>query len=209
MHCSQERSQARAETPGLQLVTGARVAPGRSARGTSAPAGACAALTLFTYEQLPTAFEGSQSQRTTRRFSRGLSLTAGGKFAPLSSLVQHVDNTNPPGEVRTGETKGRNSGSGTETGCSALHGVASGPCRWRFSPNHETTVSTKSVLEVADLLTLTVAARRLAVCRRTLERLIAAGKFPRPVKVGAATRVPVSDLQAYLAQLLAQRGAAS
>ena len=134
-------------------------------------------------------------------------LTVGADCGQLCSLVQHVGNTNPPGEVRTGETKGRNSGSGTETGCSALHGVASGPCRWRFSPNHETTVST--TLEASRLLTLKDTAQRLAVCKRTLERLIAAGEFPRPVKVGGATRVPDTDLQAYLAKLLSHRGGSS
>jgi len=50
-------------------------------------------------------------------------------------------------------------------------------------------------------LTLKEAAARLHVCRRTLEREIAAGRFPRPLKIGRSVRVPESDLVAYLASL--------
>jgi len=57
------------------------------------------------------------------------------------------------------------------------------------------------------LLTLPQAAQRLGVCRRTLERLIAAGEFPRPLKVVGASRVLVSDVTAYIERLLAQREA--
>ncbi|HVZ65646.1 MAG TPA: helix-turn-helix domain-containing protein [Lacunisphaera sp.] len=58
------------------------------------------------------------------------------------------------------------------------------------------------------LLTLPEAAQRLGVCRRSLERLIAAGEFPRPLKVRGSSRVPSSDVATYVARLLAQRGAA-
>lgn len=56
--------------------------------------------------------------------------------------------------------------------------------------------------ENALLITLDDAASRLAVCRRTLEREIAAGRFPRPVRIGRTTRIQLSDLQAYLQKLV-------
>jgi excisionase family DNA binding protein len=48
------------------------------------------------------------------------------------------------------------------------------------------------------LVTLTAAADVLAVSKRTLQRLIAAGEFPAPVKVGAAPRVRVEDLERFI-----------
>jgi len=50
-------------------------------------------------------------------------------------------------------------------------------------------------------LTLKEVAFRLHICRRTLEREILAGRFPRPLKIGRSVRVPETDLQAYLAGL--------
>lgn len=50
-------------------------------------------------------------------------------------------------------------------------------------------------------LTLKEVAFRLQICRRTLEREIAAGRFPRPLKIGRSVRVLESDLQAYLERL--------
>jgi excisionase family DNA binding protein len=181
---------------------------GRGRRGTSLPAPVRrAALTLSTIEQLLLNFKGLRSIRR-EKVGRRLSLTRAAAHGQLSSLAQQVENTNPPGEVGTGRNEVENSGSQTEARCSAVHGAALGPYWWCFSLNHESTVSTESVPEDRDLLSLNVAARRLSICRRTLERLIAAGEFPQPVKVRGATRVPVTDLQAYLAKLLAHRGAA-
>ena len=51
------------------------------------------------------------------------------------------------------------------------------------------------------LITIKEAARRLSVCRRTIEREIAFGRFPRPLKVGRASRVDVNDLAKYLLRL--------
>jgi excisionase family DNA binding protein len=65
---------------------------------------------------------------------------------------------------------------------------------------HDTAVSS-NYEPVGVCLTLKEAAFRLHVCRRTLEREIAAQRFPRPVKIGRSVRVPESDLQAYLAKL--------
>lgn len=57
------------------------------------------------------------------------------------------------------------------------------------------------------LVTLNEAARRLSICRRTLEREIAAGHFPATVRIGRAHRVPMSAMQDYLNRLTAPRTA--
>jgi excisionase family DNA binding protein len=51
------------------------------------------------------------------------------------------------------------------------------------------------------LLTIKDAAHRLAISTRTIHREIAAGRFPRPVKIGRSTRVPLSALEAYVRRL--------
>ena len=48
------------------------------------------------------------------------------------------------------------------------------------------------------MVSLAVAADLLAVSKRTLQRLIAAGEFPAPVKVGAPSRVRLQDLERYI-----------
>lgn len=48
------------------------------------------------------------------------------------------------------------------------------------------------------LLTLKEAALRLSLSTRTLHREISAGRFPRPVKIGRSTRVPLAALVAYV-----------
>ncbi|MEM7628826.1 MAG: helix-turn-helix domain-containing protein [Planctomycetota bacterium] len=48
------------------------------------------------------------------------------------------------------------------------------------------------------MVSLAVAADLLAVSKRTLQRLIAAGEFPAPVKVGATSRVRLQDLERYI-----------
>ncbi len=57
-----------------------------------------------------------------------------------------------------------------------------------------------------DLFTLPRAAHKLSVSKHTLERLIANGAFPRPVKIGRSSRVPRTDISIYLDQLCRQRG---
>ena len=59
---------------------------------------------------------------------------------------------------------------------------------------------------VPPLLTLPRAAQELSISKRTLERLIAAGKFPAPIRIGRSLRVPASDLSTYLEKLMAERG---
>lgn len=48
------------------------------------------------------------------------------------------------------------------------------------------------------MVTLIKASEILSISKRTLQRLIASGKFPRPIKVGATTRVLLSDLEGYI-----------
>lgn len=60
--------------------------------------------------------------------------------------------------------------------------------------------------DVPDLFTLPRAAHRLSVSKRTLERLISSGTFPPPVKIGRSSRVPRTDISAYLDQLCRERG---
>ncbi len=48
------------------------------------------------------------------------------------------------------------------------------------------------------------AAKMLAVSRRTLEREIASGRFPRPLKIGRSSRVSQGDVAAYLEKLRAE-----
>ena len=56
------------------------------------------------------------------------------------------------------------------------------------------------------LLTLNATARSLSISKRSLERLIAAGTFPVPVKIGRSSRVPREDIAAYLERLFVARG---
>jgi len=55
------------------------------------------------------------------------------------------------------------------------------------------------------LLKLRDAAARIAMNVRTLYRLIEAGKFPQPVKVGRLTLVPESDVTAFIEKLKKER----
>jgi len=58
------------------------------------------------------------------------------------------------------------------------------------------------------LLSPAAAAKTLGICKRTLEREIARGKFPRPLKIGSASRFQMSDLTQYLDRLSRERGQA-
>ncbi len=55
------------------------------------------------------------------------------------------------------------------------------------------------------LLRLADVAERLGISRRGVERLIASGKLPRPVKVGACSALPDSDVSTYIEQLKQER----
>lgn len=51
------------------------------------------------------------------------------------------------------------------------------------------------------LITLDDAAKCLHLSRRTIEREISAGRFPRPLKIGRSSRVSMAALQAYIDRL--------
>jgi len=57
-----------------------------------------------------------------------------------------------------------------------------------------------------ELFTLVQTAQKLAVSKRTLERLIASSTFPPPVKIGRSSRVTRNDIANYLDQLRRERG---
>jgi excisionase family DNA binding protein len=77
------------------------------------------------------------------------------------------------------------------------------PCRILGSNyKHEHPVSSSISSEDPILLTLSQAARRLSICRRTLERLIASGEFPQPIKIRGSSRVAVTDVEGYVARLM-------
>lgn len=57
-----------------------------------------------------------------------------------------------------------------------------------------------------DLFSMSGAARKLSLSRRTLERLISRGDFPAPVKIGRSSRVMREDISNYLEQLRRTRG---
>lgn len=54
------------------------------------------------------------------------------------------------------------------------------------------------------LLDLAEVAGVLGVCKRTVQRLVAAGVLPQPVRVGHGVRLFASDVDAYLAGLRQQ-----
>lgn len=66
--------------------------------------------------------------------------------------------------------------------------------------------STKVITSL--LLTLSEAAGLLRLSDRTLQRMVASGEFPAPLKLRGATRVPLADVEGYVAKLIAQRRAA-
>lgn len=55
------------------------------------------------------------------------------------------------------------------------------------------------------LLTLEQASHQLAISKRTLERLIVGGEFPRPLKIGRSSRVRSEDVDTYLDRLQSRR----
>jgi excisionase family DNA binding protein len=56
------------------------------------------------------------------------------------------------------------------------------------------------------LITVKEAAERLSLSTRTLHREISAGRFPRPVKIGRASRVPIAALVDYVRSLSGKVG---
>lgn len=71
---------------------------------------------------------------------------------------------------------------------------------------HPSSPNQPTILENRELFTLPRAAQQLSVSKRTLERLMARGVFPPPVKIGRSSRVLRTDIAAYLDQLCRERG---
>lgn len=81
-------------------------------------------------------------------------------------------------------------------------GAASGQA---INSNDEGKMASENSNVVVLLLSVPDAAKRLGVCRRSLERLIADGVFPRPVKLGRSSRVPVTDVERFVESLTRER----
>lgn len=60
--------------------------------------------------------------------------------------------------------------------------------------------------KIERLLPLAEVAVLMGVCRRTVYRLIAGGELPQPVKIGASSRLPESEVARYVEQQKAKRG---
>jgi excisionase family DNA binding protein len=71
--------------------------------------------------------------------------------------------------------------------------------------NHKVDVSSNFAVLSGGYLTPKEVAARLRVCRRTIEREIASGRFPRPLKVGRCSRFTESDLAGYEQKLREER----
>lgn len=66
-------------------------------------------------------------------------------------------------------------------------------------------MSTSTAAAPDQLITLAEAAQRLAISKRTLERLIASRQFPAPLKIGRSSRISTEDVATYLAKLRQRR----
>lgn len=56
----------------------------------------------------------------------------------------------------------------------------------------------RDALTEIKFITVKQAAEALAVSKRTLYRLIAEGRFPRPIKVGSVSRIRLRDVQEFI-----------
>jgi excisionase family DNA binding protein len=66
---------------------------------------------------------------------------------------------------------------------------------------HKPCAMSENPTETLQLLTLKETASRLAISKRSLEREIAQGNFPRPLKIGRSVRVRLDVLRNYVASL--------
>jgi excisionase family DNA binding protein len=60
--------------------------------------------------------------------------------------------------------------------------------------------ATMNVMELENHIPITDVASRLSVSRRTVERWIASGRFPRPLKIGGSTRFAEGEISEFLKQ---------
>ena len=84
---------------------------------------------------------------------------------------------------------------------SAERALPSKPRSRRTSGKAPAEADRAAALASEQLMTVDQAAAILAVSRRTLYRMIAAGEFPAPLRVGGARRVAASDLVEFLGRL--------
>ena len=56
-------------------------------------------------------------------------------------------------------------------------------------------------IEEYQLIKVKEVARLLAISRRTLERLVSAGKLPRPIKIGGCSRFRIKDITGYIKRM--------
>ena len=92
----------------------------------------------------------------------------------------------------------------TIVGGNELNAVCRTPAAGRgaLSLNHAPTMSVFSEPRSEDnhVLTVKEVAARFRVCRRTIEREIAAGRFPAPIRIGRSLRFTEADLSAFEAK---------
>ena len=63
-------------------------------------------------------------------------------------------------------------------------------------------MATSDSLKRVRAVSLQAAADALDISKRTLQRHIARGDFPKPIKIGAASRVLVKDIEKYVEKKL-------
>ena len=216
MHCSQKCSQRHPRIGQRGQLhhsnrACARVAPGhvvgRPPGGPRVPGAGAQRLTLSTIEQFNTIF-ANLPKKERRSVAPSRSLTVKDADGQLNAARPASRQTNPPGNSALGQERvGTVEAEGRRDTANAW-AWPRGHVRPALPSIHEIIVSTVPVSEPSQLLTVPQAAQRLGVCRRTLERLVTRGEFPQPLRVGGSVRVPLADVQAFVASLVAQRGAA-
>lgn len=215
MHCSQNRSESGHAARRYIVVSveaparRARPGTGRAAaRSAAAALPGAARLTLLSIKQLHTVLK-RPSCGAPKAQSRSAALTVAdvrvlSGRSPSTLILRTSPGNSAPGQSKRSRNVEAEERRDTEPFAALPCGRVAGSC----TSANEINVSENIIEAPCLLLTLNEAARRLSVCRRTLERLIAAGEFPRPVKVAGSTRVPVADVEAYVARLTRGRGAA-
>jgi excisionase family DNA binding protein len=97
----------------------------------------------------------------------------------------------------------------TIVGGNELKAMRCTPAAYRGALTHEYEPTMSAEIDPASegyrVLTVKEVAAHFRVCRRTIEREIAAGHFPRPLKIGRCSRFTESDLAAYEEKLRQDR----
>jgi predicted DNA-binding transcriptional regulator AlpA len=94
-----------------------------------------------------------------------------------------------------------------ESGSDFVHGVPFGKAKVDSSTGERGSLLIKEKAQELWLLSIQEDSGRLGICRRTLEREISRGRFPRPLKIGKASRWEVGDVVAYIEKLGQERTA--